>query len=358
MRVIVVGAGIWGLACAYACARRGDEVSIYDAGRVGDGASGGIVGALGPYVPDEWTHKKQYQFEALDTAAAFWETVDAQSGLASGYGRIGRLQPLLTPKAVALAHAREISAQELWKGRFEWRIEPRPDSMSERAAPFGVAHDTLSARIHPAKATASLAAACRALGVALLENHPVTSISDNAISGQWGTATADAVIVASGVAGFDMIAPYTSLHPGSGVKGQAAVLGADMTGHPQIYAEGVYIIPHADGAVAVGSTSEKTWATDGIDEQLDTVIAKARAICPILENAPVQQRWSGIRPKARRREPMLGAVPTLKGVYTALGAFKIGFGLSHKIGETVASQIRGEPVDIPECFTLDWHMAK
>lgn len=358
MRVIVVGAGIWGLGCAYACARRGDEVSVYDAGHVGDGSSGGIVGALAPYVPDEWTHKKQYQFEALDTADAFWEMVDALSGLASGYGRIGRLQPLLTPKAVALAHAREVSAQELWQGRFEWRVEPRPDTMTERAAPLGVVHDTLSARIHPAKATASLEAACQALGVTLFENHPVTCISDNAISGQWGKASADAVVVAAGVAGFDMIAPYTPLHPGSGVKGQAAVLGADMTGHPQIYADGVYIIPHADGAVAVGSTSEKTWATDGIDEQLDAVITKARAICPILENAPVQQSWSGIRPKARRRDPMLGAVPNLKGVYTALGAFKIGFGLSHKIGETIASQIRDEPVDIPDCFMLDWHMVK
>ncbi|MDB4558636.1 FAD-binding oxidoreductase [Amylibacter sp.] len=358
MRVIVVGAGIWGLACAYACARRGDKVAVYDAGCVGNGASGGIVGALGPYVPDEWTHKKQYQFEALDTAAAFWETVDDLSGLTSGYGRIGRLQPLMTPKAVALAKARAISAQELWQGRFEWRVENRPDTMTERAAPLGVAHDTLSARINPAKATASLGVACQALGVTLFENHPVSSLTDNTISGHWGTASADAVIVATGVAGFDMIAPYTPLHPGSGVKGQAAILSADMTGHPQIYADGVYIIPHEQGAVAVGSTSEKTWANDGIDEQLDTVIAKARAICPVLEKAEVQQRWSGIRPKARRRDPMLGAVPNIKGVYSALGAFKIGFGLSHKIGETVASQIRGEPVDIPDCFTLDWHMAK
>ena len=179
-----------------------------------------------------------------------------------------------------MAEARAISAQELWQGRFEWRVETRPDTMSEHAAPFGVAHDTISARIHPAKATTSLGAACQALGVSLFENHPVTTLSDNAISGPWGTASADAVIVAAGVAGFEMIAPYTPLHPGSGVKGQAAVLGADMAGHPQIYADGVYIIPHADGAVAVGSTSEKTWTADGIDDQLDTVIAKAHAICP------------------------------------------------------------------------------
>ena len=358
MQVIVVGAGIWGLACAYACARRGDHVTVYDAGRVGDGASGGIVGALAPHVPDQWNPKKQFQFEALETAGAFWAEVDALSGMASGYGRIGRLQPLLSEKAVELAKARAMSAVDLWHGRYHWQLEDRPETMSESSAPFGVVHDTLSGRINPAAATTALAAACRAKGVKVLESHAVVELANNSITGPWGTATADAVIVSAGVAGFDLIAPQTPLHPGTGVKGQAALLDLDMGDHPQIYADGVYIIPHANGSVAVGSTSENTWEADGTDDKLDTVIAKARAICPLLADAAVKVRWSGIRPKARRRDPMLGPVPNLRGVHAALGAFKIGFGLSHKIGDVVAAQIHGDPVEIPESFTLDWHMAK
>lgn len=358
MQVIVVGAGIWGLACAYACARRGDQVTVYDAGRVGNGASGGIVGALAPHVPDQWNPKKQFQFEALETAGAFWAEVDEQSGLASGYGRIGRLQPLLSEKAVALSEARAASAQDLWHGRYHWRLEDRPDTMAEAAAPYGVVHDTLSGRINPAAATASLAAACRAQGAEIREDHPVTMLADHAFSGPWGTASADAIIVSAGVAGFDLLAPHTPLHPGSGVKGQAALMDIDLGDHPQIYADGVYIIPHSNGSVAVGSTSENTWDTEGTDAKLDTVIAKARGICPHLADANVIQRWSGIRPKARRRDPMLGPVPNLQGVTAALGAFKIGFGLSHKIGEVVAAQIHSDPVDIPDSFTLDWHMAK
>jgi glycine/D-amino acid oxidase-like deaminating enzyme len=148
------------------------------------------------------------------------------------------------------------------------------------------------------------------------------------------------------------------LNPGFGIKGQAALLDIALPHHPQIYADGVYIIPHADGTVAVGSTSENKWDTNCTDEKLDVVIAKAHAICPMLKSAPILKRWSGIRPKARRRDPMLGPLPNLQGVYTALGAFKIGFGLSHKIGEVVAAQIHGEMVAIPESFTLDWHMTK
>ncbi len=39
--VIVVGGGIWGLACAYACAKRGQSVAVYEAGKVGPGVDGG-----------------------------------------------------------------------------------------------------------------------------------------------------------------------------------------------------------------------------------------------------------------------------------------------------------------------------
>lgn len=358
MQVIVIGAGIWGLACAYACAHRGDAVTVYDAGRVGDGASGGIVGALAPHVPDQWNPKKEFQFEALDTADVFWSKVDALSGIPSGYGRIGRLQPLLSQKAVELAEARSTSAKDLWQGRYHWWIKPRPDTMSDTAAPYGVVHDTLAGRINPLQSTLSLACACRTKGVQIHENHPIHSLADNQVSGSWGNANADAIIVAAGVAGFNLIAPHTLLHPGSGIKGQAALFDIALPHHPQIYADGVYIIPHVDGTVAVGSTSENKWNINGTDEKLDILIAKAQAICPMLTTAPILKRWSGIRPKARRRDPMLGPVPNLQGFYAAMGAFKIGFGLSHKIGEVVAAQIHGEIVTIPESFTLDWHMAK
>ena len=166
------------------------------------------------------------------------------------------------------------------------------------------------------------------------------------------------MIVSAGVAGFDLLAPFAPKLPGKGVKGQAALLNANLGDHPQIFADGVYIIPHTDGTVAIGSTSENTWTTSETDEKLDAVIAKAREIYPSLQSAEVLHRWSGFRPKARRRDPMLGRLPALDGVFLALGAFKIGFGLSHKIGECVAVQIHGDPIDIPESFTFDWHMAK
>ena len=56
--VTVRGAGAFGLACAWELTRRGQRVCVIDPGGPGAGASGGIVGALAPHVPENWNPKK------------------------------------------------------------------------------------------------------------------------------------------------------------------------------------------------------------------------------------------------------------------------------------------------------------
>ena len=66
-----MGGGIFGLSVAFACARRGAAVTLIERHRIGAGASGGIVGALAPHVPENWNPKKQVQFDSLVMAEAF-----------------------------------------------------------------------------------------------------------------------------------------------------------------------------------------------------------------------------------------------------------------------------------------------
>ncbi len=356
-KVIIVGAGAWGLACAYACARAGMTVQVFEAGKIGSGASGGVMGALSPHTPDQWEAKKQMQLEALRDAGDFWAGVDHLSGLMSGYGRKGRLIPLATPRARELALMRIDGAARLWQGEFDWQVLDRHPLVSPEVMPCGVIHETLSARIFPARAVASLAGACRALGVEINENMPVAALGEHSVTVGGVVVCADAVILAGGATGFALLDPHAPFVTGGGVKGQAGLLACDLGDAPQIYADGVYVIPHAGGQVAIGSTTEKHYAdAAGTDAQLDALFTRARAVCPAIANAPVIQRWAGLRPKARRRDPMLGPVPGLAGIFTAMGAFKIGLGLAPVVGGMLARMVAGESVDLPKSFTFAHHM--
>ena len=140
---------------------------------------------------------------------------------------------------------------------------------------------------------------------------------------------------------------------GTGVKGQAALLAYDAGAVPQLYADGLHIIPHADGTLAIGSTSEREFIRpDEPDAQLDQVIARAIAAMPQLAGAEILERWAGVRPRARTRAPMLGEYPGRPGHFIANGGFKIGFGMAPKVAEVMAGLLLDGRDRIPEGFRV------
>jgi glycine/D-amino acid oxidase-like deaminating enzyme len=138
---------------------------------------------------------------------------------------------------------------------------------------------------------------------------------------------------------------------GNGVKGQAALLRHDAAGQPQLFADALHIIPHRDGTVAIGSTSERMFDDPyTTDAALDDVIARAVAAFPVLAGADVIARWAGVRPRSKSRAPVLGLHPTRSGEYIANGGFKIGFGMAPKIGMVMADLLLDQIDNIPDGF--------
>jgi glycine oxidase len=336
----VMGAGVMGLSVAWAAVQTGARVQVLDPHGIGAGASGGVVGALMPHVPDRWNTAKEFQRDSLLMAADWWAGVQAASGLPTGYGRTGRLQPLADAAAVIAATARADDAARLWQGRAAWQVVPCPAGWGP-ATPTGlVIHDTLSARITPALALASLAGAIRAAGGSIEAGDTPDGPGP--------------VVWATGAAGLAALSADLGAPVGAAVKGQAAVLAHDAGPRaPQIYADGLHIVPHADGTVAVGSTSENAFddpaSTDGL---LDAVIVRARNACPALTDAPVIARWAGLRPRARSRAPMLGEWPDRPGHYVANGGFKIGFGIAPLAATLLADLVLTGADRIPPEFRV------
>ncbi|WP_374374585.1 NAD(P)/FAD-dependent oxidoreductase [Tabrizicola sp.] len=337
--VTVRGGGIFGLSTAWACLKRGASVRVIEAVDWGAGSSGGLVGALSPHVPEAWNAKKAFQLESLLLAADWWAEVEAASGLPSGYARLGRLQPLADDRAVEAARRREGEAGGLWQGRAEWRVVAATGGEWEPQTPSGwLVRDTLSARLSPRMGLAALLQALRARGAELI-------LGDGIEEGL--------VVHATGIAGLNDLSKAFDLPLGSGVKGQALSLRHDARDQPQLFVDGLHIVPHADGTVAIGSTSEATWTGNGPDAQLDALLDKAIAALPALARAEVIQRWAGIRPKAASRAPLLGAWPGRAGHYVANGGFKIGFGMAPKVAEVMADLVLEGRDIIPPEFRLD-----
>ncbi len=334
--VTVLGAGIFGLSIAWCCVKKGASVQVIDPHGPGSGASGGVVGALAPHVPENWNEKKAFQFESLLMAERFWAEVAATSGISPGYARTGRLQPVPDERALELARAREETARELWQGRAVWEVIRPPEDSWAPATPSGyLIRDTLSARMHPRRACRSLAAALQARGVSLaMQGEPEGK-----------------VIHATGVAGLEELARETDQPVGSGVKGQGALLQFSAPHAPQLFADAIHIVPHEDGTTAIGSTTEREYDDPvATDARLDEVIERAMRAVPLLSGARVIERWSGLRPRTRSRAPMLGSHPLFEGQFIANGGFKIGFGMAPKVGQVMADlALDGQDV-VPQVF--------
>lgn len=338
--VTIRGAGIFGLSIAWSCARRGAKIRVIDPNGPGSGASGGLVGALAPHVPENWNTKKAFQFESLLMARTFWAEVEKTGGVSSGYARTGRLQPISDERSLNLARLREQNAKTLWQGEAEWRVRPTSD-IRPWAPPSKTGfliQDTLSARVHPRRACAALVAALGVMRVSVDEEGPDQG----------------RVIHATGVAGLRDMSAALNRSVGAGVKGQAALLRFDAVDKPQIFADSLHFIPHADGTLAVGSTNEREFDNPSeTDDLLDDLIERARLVVPVLHGAQVIERWAGVRPRSKSRAPLLGIHPTSPDHYIANGGFKIGFGMAPKVAEVMADLVLEDKNSIPEEFRVE-----
>lgn len=342
-RVTVIGAGIFGLACAWECLKRGTQVRVIEAARVGAGSSGGTVGALAPHAPENWNAKKQMQLDALVAAEGWWAEIAQVGGTDPGYARTGRVQPA-DPATLDRLHARIAAAAEVWPAPFRMALTEASEGALRPVSDSGLyLTDNLTARLSPRRAGAALAAAIRARGGVIEENAGPQSPED--MEGP--------VIWATGAAGLAALSSDLGRSIGGGVKGQSALLAHAAPDAPQVFADGLHIVPHADGTVAIGSTSERDFEDSAsTDTQLDALIERARTLCLALRNAPVIDRWAGVRPRAASRAPLLGPWPGRPGHFVANGGFKIGFGMAPVIAALMADLVLLDQDCIPDEFRL------
>lgn len=377
--LVIVGGGVMGLWAAVKAGRLGLRTLLLEAKVPAYGASGGLLGALMPHMPDRWNDKKQFQFDALLDLEQEVAAIEAETGLSCGYRRVGRYIPLPKPHLAAIAERHSAEAGQNWQQQghaFHWHllktspIAGWPDGAFTEA---GLVHDTFAARVFPRALCAALCAAIRAMPhVDLVEGAEVAAIDP--VRGRVMLKGGEAIgfghcIIAAGHRAFPLLEglgretaddPAQARSPlGQPVKGQAALLAADIDANlPVIFLNGLYVVAHEGGHVAIGSTSEEEFDQPfSTDDKLDELILRARALVPSLADAPVVERWAGLRPKAIGRDPMIGPHPSHPSVIALAGGFKVSFGLAHRLADAALAGFGGKSFDLPPSFTLAHHLS-
>ena len=372
--LLVVGGGVMGLWGALKAAESGLSVTLIDVGEIGCGASGGVLGALFPWMPDRWDAKKQYQLHALVSLPAEIARLEGLTGLSGNFRRVGRIIPLPKPhlRDIALRHQRDAEAN--WRAdeqHFHWHVRegvPVNTSVDPEAFAGGHVFDTLAGRIEPRALIRLLRAALEQQPkVRIVEHAPLVSLDPKAGRAEvaaHGQITFSRAFITAGVASFAILETLLPPLPkplGQGVKGQAALLRADLDpASPVVFLDGVYIVAHEGGHAAIGSTSENGYDDPrSTDAQLDNVIERARALIPALRDAEVIERWAGIRPKAIGRDPLVGPIPGHPNVIALTGGFKISFGVAHRLALSALGFALGQNLaPLPGGFTVQGQLAR
>lgn len=370
--LLIVGGGVMGLWAAVKAERLGLKTLLVEQDRLGQGASGGLIGALMAHMPDRWSEKKQFQFDALVALEAEVAELEAATGFSAGYRRCGRIIPLPKPhlRDIALRHEQDAKTNWARDGRqFHWHVLDAPpvaDYLADASMAGGFVHDTLAARMSPRSMGRTLSAFLKiAQNVTVVEGVGVSSLDPDRAQATLSTGETVSfghVIVSAGYQSFPLLQQSLNLAGaaplGQPVKGQSALMKADIDpAMPVLFLGGLYVVPHDDGMVAVGSTSEESFAEPfTTDAQLDVFIEKARQLVPALEKADVVERWAGLRPKAIDRDPMVGSLPEHPRLVALTGGFKVSFGLAHRLADAALSVVQGIKPTLPQSFLLESHI--
>lgn len=324
MTVVVVGAGIAGLACAWALTQRGIPVEVWTAGALGDGATGAAAGMLAPAIEGAAAGAHPDLAAALHASRDLWDRWHADL-IAEGVNPPG------------------FEAQGTWvfgdlvdafktMGQYHDNAGQLSPHITSRA---NVRFDR-DRRIDPRRMTAALAAAVQKRGGVIRQHCAVFSVKTQpylSIESADRTATPDAVIWSGGWQAHGDIPALSALIP---IRGQG--LRVNVPPPPvMLRAPGIYITPDGEGTY-VGATMQPG-VTDTAPDAATTadLMARASALWPPLAAATQITPVVGIRAGSPDHAPFLGAVGG--GVYLATGAHRNGVLLAPYMAERVADEI-------------------
>jgi gamma-glutamylputrescine oxidase len=338
--VLVIGAGIAGLSCAWHLAERGVACTVVEALTAAGGASGRnggflVAGAAPP-------HQDAVRLFGHDIAVGIYRATLASEqriyaiadeiGAAQHFSRVGALRVTWEPDEVE--HARlQYEAMRADDLPAEWVDEAELPEIVRRPGRVGV-FSRPDATMHPARWVRAFSRAIEQRGVRIFERSPVPEPVEPSGNGGFavragsGTVHAQRVVVAADGALPQLVPSYATRIR---TKRLHMVATAPIRERVVPCAIGIrwgyeYLQQRPDGRVAVGGFSD----FDGEDaaDSYTTVEESSPEVHARIErfvrddlgiDAPITHRWIGLVGYSRDERAFVGAAPQHDGLFVAGG---------------------------------------
>ncbi len=354
-RVVIIGAGVMGCACAHRLAEAGFAVTLLEKSLPGAESSAAAAGILG--AQSEVSGPGSFFELCLASRSRFREyarELTELSGVSIGYEDSGVMEVALDPAEGRLS-----------VGRAEWmlerglRVELLDREEARRLEPALTEHMVGASffpddhQVDPVALSAALASAAARSGAVFRSGERVRElrIGDDRVHGvltDAGLIPAEWVVVAGGAWSSEirgMPRLRTAIRP---VAGQILQLEhrPPMFRHV-VYGYKGYVVPRADGRILMGSTLEDR----GFDKAvtlggIHRVAGMALEMLPGLSQARFTTSWSGLRPATADGQPLLGAC-AVKGLLMAAGHYRNGILLTPITAEVIRDLMLGRTPAVP-----------
>ncbi len=352
VHVVIVGGGVVGLSCAYALARRGADVTVYEKGSLGGGSTGRAAGGI----------RAQFSTPVnVDLSLAsmrVWESFEERFGVDVGFRRTGYL--FLAREAATADRFRENVAMQNDRGvpsEFLSPDEAAANCPELRTEAFvGAAYSPDDGVADPHLAVQGYADAARDAGVTVRTGTAVTDVlraddGDGPVTGVVADGTrrdADFVVNAAGPWAADVAATAGVDLPVSPRRRQIAVvepetpLAADVPLTIDLD-RGSYFRPEDEETALVGghfADADPAADPDAYDEGMDlawaaTAVERAAdAAAYFGPETRVRRGWAGLYAVTPDHHPVLGE--TVPGFVNAVGFSGHGFQHAPATGRIVA----------------------
>lgn len=384
--IVIVGAGIIGLACAYYLRQAGREVCVVDQGEVGKGASHANCGLVTPShalpltQPGmvmkglKWMMRGDSPFyikPELDLTKFMWllrfaRRCNRQDMLAALVGRQAILDSSRTLfDELFAAHPMDIE----WRNEgvlfvFKYAegmhgYEKTNALLAERglgATPitgkelhdrepalvddvYGAWLYEMDAHLKPDKLMREWLRVVREMGVEIRENFAVQSISGTTVGGESGELTGDQLILATGAWSLKlgkMIGCHIPIQPG---KGYSITMNqpANPVNLPCLFQEAKMVATPFASGYRLGGTMEFAGFDSTLNEtRLGAIRRSAARYLKTPEGDTVTERWHGWRPMTWDGLPIIDRAPGYENTFLCAGHNMLGLSMAPATGKLMA----------------------